>query len=327
MQPRADDNLQTWLATQQHRLVALSATLDDMARASAITQQLYFERRNFLKSKINLISQISAIQAADSLDKDQVASLGLPQMEHCSRKEREVCAQFLSQRLKVLQELYQETAGILHAARESGRQNPVLNFLNIFRLSKMRRLLARLDYCLSQIGYDEQDFNAQVSKLVALFQNDHAGKKVEANLRGLMSLFQELEQINIRVARLKNDVAEEEGVVANMEQWLNRVIAQEQTKKLSRPAPASSLRHANEDDAIGAKLNPLAHSEKRLVLARQYVETCLSTARQTAAMYQELPPLPPRPRPTLERQLLPPLPQLVVNDERRRKPGKKKRRK
>lgn len=314
MQPQSHENLQQWLAMQQHRLVALNVALDDMARVAAIPQQQYLERRQYIRAKLNLISHISAIQAAESLDKNQVASLGLPQLQYCSRNERQVCAQFLTQRLQILRQLQAETSIILQATRDAIHQNPILNFLNVFRLSKMRRLLSRLEYCMSQISYDEQDFNNQVTKLLGLFQKNLAGKKVEANLHGLMSLFQDLAQINLRISRLQNAVAKEQDSVNQMELWLNRMIAQEHAKSQARALPLTPINSSTADDLNAAMLNPLANSEKRLVLAREFVESCLTAVKAAERMYQDLPPLPDLKIPAAE-------------DIQRRKPGKKKRRK
>ena len=260
------------VAQYHHRLLSLEADLKDQARAGGLSPSVFAKRVGRLKKIHKSLNLLQQLCLAETPDKPAATDIGLPVLSECTPTELDVIGRFLGLKEQNVLRLEEETRRVYGWLLDaiSGRANPVRMIL---RLSKLRRLIQKLEQQATMLDEESSSLTLHVDKLLAETRTrNESGGGYLTTLDGLMALFQQLDSTIGRIARLRATVKKEELRTKAMEDWLRR---EEQSLKDQRPAsmqptPLALMRAAQE---VRTTVSPaLRESRRRRELVEQFLD-------------------------------------------------------
>jgi len=260
-----------------HQLVALEVALQDEYRQSTLSVQDYRQRYELVQG---LQAELKKIQVCKQLGNSQAAAetdLGLPRLDGCTPDEKEVCQQFLDERLRLAEHLCQQTQTVTKWLEEAVRGKGGW-LATTLRLSKLRKKLGQLNYWHGELEDEDQRLSQMMHRLVASIRNRNQRDDVISNLKGLINIFYDLNRITGRVAKLKEAVQIENEAVAQMETWLREREAELSRSKAHARAPGMKAIDKWDDRAREFSYKPIAVISDRLNLAKEFIQQCIEPA-------------------------------------------------
>lgn len=268
--PSISSSLESRLNQSHHFLISLELGLQNSAQKRQIRKKPYLRRIAFIREQIKRVKQLhSVVSESESFDKNQ-QNFGLPDFGLCTPEERSITCDFLHGRREALKAIGTQSLQILGWA-EKAVERSSFSFMNIFRLSSLKKIMNRLDVWIAELEYEDQTIDQQISKIARLSKS---GQNLESNLNGLVVLFGEIDRLGSRIHRLKETIAESEKVIANMEHWLHQNNAQSVQPEIPRPL-ITNEHQVLRDLAANFRTDPLVETHKRLSLAKNYIKDCL----------------------------------------------------
>ncbi len=271
----------------EHRLLTLEAELKEMARGGAVGQTAFMRRLKRLGKAHNDVSTLRKIlvNGVGEDRSDAVQELtGLPALETLTPQERAMCDEHLAARADGDEALAEE-AETVHRWLDQAVRGKALALGSIFRLAKLRKLIdkhGRSGQALEATG-EAQERHAE--KLVAAF--GVAGKRREAarsTLDRLVSLYRELDQALVRVARLRTAYRKEEAKatkLAGMIRVRRQKLLTEVTAPFFPPPPSELNRARGEAEKIVAP--QLQKARQRRATIERFWEDVMGRAKAQPA--------------------------------------------
>lgn len=268
---------QELVAQYHHRLLSLEAELKDQARARALTPRAFAKRVDRLKVVHKRLSELQRLCTAEADGIGGGNDIGLPVLDDCTPAERQVCEQYLDERLDDVEDAMADTGRVYKWLVEAvtGRTGPLRLIL---RLSKLRRMIQATERETAQLQEVSKSLGVHIDKMLSA---GNGGARARTSLEGLMSLFHQLDGTISRVARLKASVKKETGKTQAMEAWLRQ---QEATIR-ARPAimqPPSPLALSQVKTAA-EELRPTYHRKvvRRKKIAEEFWQDVVHNGART----------------------------------------------
>lgn len=273
----------------QPRLMSLEVTLQNAAKGGMIgpaeyqaRQQLVYQLRQRLLTAHQWVYES---QSHPNTDLD----FGLPNLESCSYEEVVVCDHFLTQRINLCHSMLSYLAS-LYQMVEPAAQKKMGSIKSTFTLSKIKKAIDRLSEDGKRVDVDEKVAQEQAVELVTQLKARHILKPDAEVVESLIILFDDLDALTSRIARLKQSTQKEEQHIREMNHWLfenEQKIAQ---KPAPLPIPTLAVTQDAEREIRSPALNPVAQAEERLAVAREFVENYINLRKREAI--SQLPDLP-----------------------------------
>lgn len=252
------DDVAAIAAQYQHRLLALEAELKDRVKSGKLTPQQFAKRVSRLKQvHADLRTLRRAVQGEPNAAGG--ADIGIPVASSCSPDELAVCERYLEVRQAELDAANAEAAAVFTWVSDavSGRAFPLRGTL---RLSRLRKLIAVLGQRSEAAEESARRLGEHGEKLLGKNGGDKPA------LKGLVTIFQELDKATTRVAKLRATVKKEEARTGAMKRWLDKADAIPQRRKLDTMPTHAVFQAA----AVSLQRPELAKASKTRDLVEQF---------------------------------------------------------
>ncbi len=279
----------------QHRVVALDLSLRDAHRQRFVSKKNYQSRSHFLKQLMQELNRVRTYLHCVHTD-EQGNDFGLPNVQDCTPEEIQVISEFLQERIRLAEALTRESSLIMRwlTALSMGKSGWLRT---IMRLSKLRRKLSMLERLRRHQAQQNEAATKAIASFVQSSRAHRQGKQIAATMEGLVTVFNELNDLASRVARLQDNVSREEQVLRRMEEWM-AAKRRELASIPQMPPPTPQHISTAERQAHVLTREQVERVDERLVLARKWVsqaqdkgqltfgaaEAATSRMREAAAM-------------------------------------------
>lgn len=275
----------------QPRLLSLEVTLQNAAKSGQLGASEYQARQNLITQlRHRLLTAHQWIYESQSNPKTDI-DFGMPGLESCSYEEVLVCDHFLTQRLSVCQSMISYLESLYHMITPAA-QKKIGALKTIFTLSKIKKAIDKLDEDARRVDIDEKQAHQQAHDLATQLKGKMTPRADGEVMESLIHLFDDLDGLTSRIARLKQSAQTEEQQIREMNQWLfeNEVILTQRPAPV--PPPSAADLEESERMLRSPSLNPVAKAEERLAIAREFVENYVNLRKREAL--STLPDLPPQ---------------------------------
>jgi hypothetical protein len=252
------DELSEAIAQYHHRILSLEAELREEGRLGHLSARDFSRRVQKLKTLHGMLRELQQYSVAEKQEQAAGLELGLPPLVDGSPDESEYCRLYLDLRIKRTNSLTKQIVQISHWLKEATHgQTGILAM--ILRLSKLRSMVGRACKEVDSLTQESLEQHSTVVRLVKSL-----GKSADGNeLSSLVSVFDEVEGLISRVAKLRAGVKKETLRTRAMTEWLEK----EETKLRDRRPDMSPVSPMALGKVAATFRQPIARSDG---LLRQY---------------------------------------------------------
>ncbi len=258
------EELSEAIAQYHHRILSLEAELREHGRLGELSPRAFTKRVQELKSLHAMLRELHQYTLAEQHDQSVGLELGLPPLVSGSPDEQQYCCEYLDTRIKRTSSLlkYLMEAGEWLSAATQG-QAGLLSM--ILRLSKLRSMVAKVHKEIDTLTHDSLQQQNVVTSLVKTLGKSNNGNE----LNTLVGIFDDVEGIISRVAKLRAGVKKESLRTKAMQNWLN----QEESKLHARRPDMTPISPMALGKVAATLQRPM---RKRDSLTRQYWDEVVS---------------------------------------------------
>lgn len=241
------ETIQSLLSQYGQQLLCLEADLNEKARTGIIKPKVFRRRMTRLKEvqlKLRVLHRhcLREVQARASGDKGELPLISCP-----TPLEESISDHFFASSAEFATTLEREVSRVHKWLLDAVSGKPFA-FRHILRLSKLRRMIGRVEKRTNSIQDLAKGLNLQVEKLLHQTGTGQPPRITKNSVDGLVSLFQAVEKMVTRVAQLKSQIRETHLKATEMEAWIKKVEAQARTvaPPLDVPTPLAITQFAQE---------------------------------------------------------------------------------
>lgn len=255
-------------------ILSLEVALQNASKSNAINRNNYLKKQETIHQLRARIAHLHLIFSENNKE-DEQSDLGLPDIDRCTVEELIICDKFMTERLQFCKDLYSNLLRI-YSWLTKASQGKGFILSSIFRLSKISKIMRNLDNETKKLAKDEQDLSEKSDKLLAKirYKFNQNYTDVYSKIQALIKLFQDLDAISTRIAKVRSIVMKEERKLDRMRTWLD---TNEKSMPTFSVATVPSLEDTEkaEKEIKSSEMNTVLKSKDRLDIARKFVESCI----------------------------------------------------
>lgn len=261
------ETIQSLLSQYGQQLLCLEADLNERARKGIIKPKVFRRRMTRLKEvqlKLKVLHRhcLREVQARASGDKGELPLISCP-----TPLEETISDHFFASSADFTTTLEREVS-LVHKWLHDAVSGKPFAFRHILRLSKLRRMIGRVERRTNSIQDLAKGLDLQVEKLLHQTGIGQPPRITKNSMDGLVSLFQAVEKMVTRVAQLKSQIRDNHLKAMEMEAWINKVEAQARSVAplLDVPTPLAITQFTQEFQEADAAIQK-ARAKKELAEA------------------------------------------------------------
>ena len=253
----------------QKRILSLEISLQEASKGGIISPDEGKRRASQIRYLQSCMDQISLLVHNQKKGGEE-HDTGLPDLSRCTYQELVIINRIHNDRLRFIKDVYHYLGKIFQWTISASRGHGS-GILAIFRLSRMKNILQRLQHENTKMDLEDKSLSDTTAHLCRILLNRPEGERLHENFQSYMKLFQELDGMALRIHKMKSTVARETRELTSIQEDIKKL---EKNADVHRPTLPPPLKHLEQlAQSARTKTYQPVHGEKdKLTLARQFIE-------------------------------------------------------